>query len=519
MKLAILMSTLFINSLALAQSVDSDWQKFQQDPKAAMQSIPKKLDQKGQQVQQRQDSLFTNDEIDSKLFLKAKKETRSQLQNEAPPPLNKYEGINLLKNRIANFLDLKEFQAKQIAPVYTLKEIEEQKLMSAQLEQVPWSDSYWPIYKGILGARYNSDHFNEVGIDWADMQTSVTGNNSLSAVLKRANADEIANLSPSEKYDLLIGMPDSSNSDIEGFLTPHMWEEGRRYYTSTGEVAMWMGICHGWAPASFMAPAPTNIVETSSAVDGLKLQFYPSDLKGLTSFLWANSVYDSSFIGGRCNVEDVKTDEETGRILDDNCFDVNPAVWHLALVNQIGKAKRSFVMDASFDYEVWNQPVVSYSIQYLNPQTAVTYDSFEKAKISLSSYKKDKFKKWRSRLSKEVVGVRMEVTYVIEQSPTHDLADSAPFTRTVNYNYDLELDERGEIIGGEWYNQAHPDFLWLPRANAKAVSEGDSAVEQADWNVAQPLPEFWKQIARATAVNYGMPLAKITELLVEKSNQ
>ena len=54
-------------------------------------------------------------------------------------------------------------------------------------------------------------------------------------------------LSPSEKYDLLVG-------DKNFTLTKAMWNEGLGYYNRNGSVERWMGICHGWAIAAYMYP-------------------------------------------------------------------------------------------------------------------------------------------------------------------------------------------------------------------------------------------------------------------------
>jgi hypothetical protein len=35
-------------------------------------------------------------------------------------------------------------------------------------------------------------------------------------------------------------------------LTQANAEGGRYYYENYGNVEAWMGICHGWAPASYM---------------------------------------------------------------------------------------------------------------------------------------------------------------------------------------------------------------------------------------------------------------------------
>ena len=100
-------------------------------------------------------------------------------------------------------------------------------------------------------------------------------------------------------------------------------------------------------------PAKTVVVKNK---DGLEIPFYPSDIKGLGSLNFAKKRYPTRFIGGRCNTKGPQEDSN-GRIIDQKCFDTNPGTWHQAVVNQIAISKRSFIMDATYDYEVWNQPV------------------------------------------------------------------------------------------------------------------------------------------------------------------
>ena len=49
------------------------------------------------------------------------------------------------------------------------------------------------------------------------------------------------------------------------------------------------------------------------------------------------------------------------------------------------------------------------------------------------------------------------------------------YTQTDHYEYVLELDAAGKIIGGEWVGEArytHPDFLWLPIKSSVATVAG-----------------------------------------------
>jgi hypothetical protein len=303
-----------------------------------------------------------------------------------------------------------------------------------------------------------------------------------------------------------------------------MWEEGRGYYEKNGSVETWMGICHGWSPASYMLSRPVNSV-TVLAADGVtSLTFYPSDIKGLASLLWAKAAPRVKFIGGRCNDMDPKVDPQTGRILAQDCFDTNPGTWHLAVVNQLGVSQRSMVMDATFDYEVWNQPVLGYSYSYFNPATNAAVDSLAAATVAKSAFTNDKFAAYRGSQTDSIVGVSMEVSYLVETAPSQHSPDSPQRDRVTKatYLYDLELDFSGKIIGGEWYQNAHPDFLWTPAKGARALPPWESRnapLSPDTWPDGQPVPDMWRQIATITSEYSKVPLAVITERLIQLANR
>lgn len=75
--------------------------------------------------------------------------------------------------------------------------------------------------------------------------------------------------------------------------------------------------------------------------------------------------------------------------------------------------------------------------------------------------------------------VHTDVDYISESSAETDgnLGSSIDrYTHTDRYDYILEIDAAGKIIGGEWLGEskrAHPDFVWLPiRANGASVAGG-----------------------------------------------
>ena len=225
-----------------------------------------------------------------------------------------------------------------------------------------------------------------------------------------------------------------------------MFNEGRGYFDRSGKVESWMGICHGWA-AAFMLPRPKAVVWVKSADGQYDIPFYPADIKSLGSLLYAKNKYQSTFIGGRCNTKDPQQDAN-GRTIDQECFDNNPAAWHFAVVNQIGVNDRSMVLDATYDYEVWNQPILSYDIRYFNPESRQFTANLESAKVSKRNYRSDKFTKYRDSRTASMVGIQMTIKYIVETSPRQTQRDSEYYDgiKEVTYLYDLELDPAGNVI-------------------------------------------------------------------------
>ncbi|HPQ96773.1 MAG TPA: hypothetical protein PLN94_14415, partial [Thiolinea sp.] len=332
-----------------------------------------------------------------------------------------------------------------------LAEMAEKGLLQASLSETPWSDDYWGFYKGVLGARYADPDFPEAD-DWKKNQDYVLAN-PVRTILASNSATRINQLSPAEKYDALMG--DDSFS-----LTAAMWQEGKRYYDSQGSVESWMGICHGWAPAAYMLDRPVRPVTLVTPAN-VPIKFFPADIKALASLLWANAAPRTRFIGGRCNDKEPEVDQPTGRVISERCFDTNPGSWHVAVVNQVGVAQRSMVLDVTFDYEVWNQPVYAYEYVYFNPQTRKATRSLAEATVKLADFSNDRFSRFRSTTTRSVVGISMKVQYVVETYPRQREEDSPAYDalHAVTYEYDLELDENDVIIGGEWDLNKHPDFL------------------------------------------------------------
>jgi hypothetical protein len=443
---------------------------------------------------------FNQQETDVAVSLAARDAFRRQLTSQQPADLDRapYLSNDQAKNLVDQFT------------YSTVEAIHNAGLTSAKLTESPWSDDYWAIYRGILGCRYADPQFSRLnnwkaGFDYVHTHSA-------SSIWQSGNAVAINLLSPSEKYDALVG-------DGAGSLTQQMWSEGKYYYDANGTVETWMGICHGWAPAAYMLKRPKHSISVKAA-DGKALNFYPSDIKALASLLWANRAGSVRFIGGRCNDKNPPKDPQTGRNVSSSCFDTNPGTWHLAMVNQLGASQRSLVLDVTYDYEVWNQPVYGYQYSYFNPQTLAATSVPTQAKVSVQQFTRDKFKRFRSPLTRSIIGIRMQVRYVVETMPAQRASDSQTqdAITTVEYQYDLELDVNNRIIGGEWYTNRHPDFLWTAVPGAKALTRYERLATDS-WSADQALPPSWRVAAQQASSNDSSPLAKIVERLIELANQ
>lgn len=389
----------------------------------------------------------------------------------------------------------------------TLTEIESLNLKTGRVQVQPWSGDYWAYASGILAARYLDPEFVYL-YDWKK-RFDLVNENPASKIIKDRGQEGVNSLSPSEKYDLLVG-------DEAGSLTASMWNQGKQYFDEYGNVESWMGICHGWAAAAIMEPRPQKSIEVSSFEGGLQVKLNPSDIKGLVSYSWATNRVRTVTLGSRCNKKDPARDEQ-GRIKDSECFDLNPSTWHIVVTHMVGLNKRSFVMDATYDYEVWNQPVVGYSYTYFNPETRKSEKQLELATVTRENFTKDPYAKYRAAEARSFVGVSMRVGYVTETMASDAQNDSSQqdAIRWVNYDYDLELDANGNIIGGEWYLDSHPDFVWNPKKGDRPLSSFDKNLPSVSW-VDSRLPEEWSKAAHQGSP-YGVIINSITEALLKRS--
>jgi hypothetical protein len=383
-----------------------------------------------------------------------------------------------------------------------LRAMEEAKLERGSVQLAPWSGYYWPAFFGGLAYRYNDPAFPAWRTSWE------TNEAYLQAQLGQGPSEL---LSPAEKYDLLVG-------DESFTLTKNMLASSRRAWGEDKYIEPWIGHCHGWSPASFMVDRPEKPVTVPSFDGKRQLTFYPDDIRALAVLWWAKGEHRVRFVGSRCE-EDSPWTGPRGREVRTPCRDTNPATFHLALVNQIGHSRRPFIMDTAKNSEVWNQPIQSYTYSLSNPVTRLTGD----AVTAVAPFPEDDSgKDFRAPTAVAFTKVTAFVTHTAEKDPkaVRNEGELSDATVQLRYEYELELDRDGNIVGGEWMMGSHPDFLWVPPRGAEPRTAGDAAIDklkvQYRWVAGKRIPNNWHEKAGLSSIK-SQPLGRIVKQLVRWS--
>lgn len=136
------------------------------------------------------------------------------------------------------------------------------------------------------------------------------------------------------------------------------------------------------------------------------------------------------------------------------CWDVNPASYHVALMEKIGKEGTGLVMDRTRTGQVWNQPVygADFEIGPLKPIWEVPLSNKRAVGTKFVATVKTTVK-WVS----EPAVPRMAYTKEFDEQHTEQSV----------YTYVLEFDRNQKLIGGEWGTldntdpaQVTPDFIY-----------------------------------------------------------
>jgi hypothetical protein len=387
--------------------------------------------------------------------------------------------------------------AEQFVGVTTLETslvaLEAQGLTSGASRVQAWSGHFWPNYQGGLAARWADPAFPRT--DWGEAERYVQD-----TPWDRSYRDL---LSPAEKYDLVTGFTPHE----AGSLTAHQWNLGRREYVTTATVATWQGICHGWSAASLFLANPVRPVYVNGPQG--QVLFSVDDIKALGSLYWANGNYSTVYAGWRCNESEPALDAD-GRVLPPKCFDVNPADWHLVLSHMIAARGESFIVDAENGTQVWNKPVMDFRFEFFDVADYNRKSTrFRNVIRERSRLGRLRYANYRSAETVWVVGVRSIVTFGDGQPAGVHTTDR----KVLTFTYDLELDADFRVLGGEWRDGKHPDFLWRPEYQSRPSSEGDQVAN----DVSRLGAPSWRRAAQRSNAR-GVPLKALIDYLYQQSS-
>lgn len=296
----------------------------------------------------------------------------------------------------------------------------------------PWPDTYWPTREGGINKRWmvSANPGNPAYSQLSRENRSFGYYLRSEAEVRAMSREELTGLSPAEKYDIFMGR----------FDYPLVYSV--RAVTRPG-APDWAGICNGWAPAALRHPEPAPVDVMSAG--GILVPFGASDVKALLSHMYWEENDNTAFLGRRC----------TGGGIFSNpalCNDVNAGAFHIVMANELGRLQRGFLLDIDPGKEVWNQPAIGYHTNVVGrqgPSRGSARGTVEEVIVQTTfNYTDETDPQWAS-----IIGVTDPATGGPSFRVDHGLG-------VKQYQYSLELDAYGNILGGTWYQGDHPDFLW-----------------------------------------------------------
>ncbi len=334
-------------------------------------------------------------------------------------------------------------------------------------EKVAWAASYWPSFqdginhrwqgnailspvekydKAFNGWKPDSDFMNLKPYDVTTCEFDAQYYNELGKAATYVNQNSGNYLAHNGIDDDGDGVSDADECSRHGAIVDF---DG---------IETWFGICHAWAPASVLEDEPLKAIEHNG------VRFETSDLKAL--LIQQYDYIDGYTMGGRCD-EDIIERDASGRVVNEDCRDLNAGSWHIAITNLLGKEKRPFIIERTANFEVWNQPLIGYEIL---SQYEISIEK-ARARLNLQNIPGGNEGYLYNPEAVKFVEVKMKTSWVTESEaqigPTTPM--NGNYVEHDTYDYILELNANDEIIGGEWMaesNLTHPDFIWIATGQA-----------------------------------------------------
>lgn len=416
--------------------------------------------------------------------------------------LESSEDIDIFRapNRFDDLMSI-ENQLDTSIPTH-LKEIDNKTPSHFYSERYSWMDYRWGMEKGIIGARYNDAKFNAKTTLPSRLQ--YVRDYPYEKIIEKAsgvfNRNPRMVLSPAEKYDLLVG-------DIRGTLSKKMWQLSL-YQHEHGGITSWMGLCEGSAAAGVMVNEPVKNVTYTDPIYGEEIQFSPLDVKALVSLSYSEFGLKLPIVGGRCNFISTETPE---------CKSINPATWFRALRWIAGRNENTLYIDSTPTLEVWNMPILSYEMNYVNLKTHKKSSKFEDSLIEYENYRSsDPYSDVRHPQTKALVGVQMMILTPSGYTESQSGPQASKLVRRY-YVFDLELDADSKILGGEWHSDARPDFIWALKNGFFPTLIADSIIGNVSWD-SEKVPQEWLRGIKIGSQK-GQPMSAIVQRLLRDTTR
>ncbi len=201
--------------------------------------------------------------------------------------------------------------------------------------------------------------------------------------------------------------------------------------------------------------------DDSDGVQGFLLETYLGRSKKYAYVLAANldSIRNYIVDGNQADIETLSSVEMFG------CWDVNPATFHMALLQKIGKESLGLVMDRTRTGQVWNQPVYGAKFN-IGPALGIANVPASKTRAPGTEY---------------VAAVDASVDWISEPARprfVYSKEFNLSLSKTSHFKYVLEFDADMNLIGGEWDTleandpeAVTPDFLFGFDKGSKPVDD------------------------------------------------
>jgi hypothetical protein len=339
-----------------------------------------------------------------------------------------------------------------------------------------WSSSFFPWWFGSEGGRWQEGSprlawRTLVGFD-APTESEAKSWESAAASGDAKAQERLFALAPTEKLDIAYHHLDFPYTHA-ALLRGH-----------NGHPRFWYGRCNGVAAAAMANPEPFRVVDLIG-VDGVHVKMHPNDIKSLMAV--AYYVTENAIpLGDPCS----ETSFDSGATCS-----MNPASLVLAVLNRIGLAHQTFIMDVLPTPANQYYPVARARVNLVGAPRAA----------DLSEVMEDSLQGHVSQLQDveiTVVGSSTELSYLPANVIDPNFKDGSRYERVgltpvpFVYQATLALNASGELVGGRWNGDPGngPDLIVFIQGGPK-LEDGQTSKLKSPEVLGWPLI---RELARAS---------------------